>query len=64
MADSSRRSGAHSIRIVLAFTMRHWARHPWLAVATGVTMSLGTLTEVFAPYPTLPHQGGGSIVEG
>jgi len=37
---------ASVLRAVLAFTFRHWARTPWLAVACGAAMLLATLTEV------------------
>lgn len=40
---------ASVLRAVLAFTFRHWARTPWLAVACGAAMLLATLTEVFVP---------------
>jgi len=42
--------GAASVmRVVLAFTFRHWRRQPWLAGGIALSMSLATLTEVFVP---------------
>jgi ATP-binding cassette subfamily B protein len=49
MAQSSARKGAQVIRIVLAFTFRHWARQGRLAAGITIAMSLATITEVFAP---------------
>jgi ATP-binding cassette subfamily B protein len=49
MTISSDKGGAHAIRVVLAFTFRHWARRKWLAVAVGGGMSLATATEIFVP---------------
>jgi ATP-binding cassette subfamily B protein len=49
MTTSSDTSGANAIRVVLAFTFRHWARRKWLAVGVGGGMSLATATEIFVP---------------
>jgi ATP-binding cassette subfamily B protein len=45
----SRTGGAHTMRIVLAFTFRHWARQKPLAIGISLAMSLATLTEIFVP---------------
>jgi ATP-binding cassette subfamily B protein len=49
MTNSSKRDGANAIRLVLAFTFRHWARRKWLAIGVGGVMSLATATEIFVP---------------
>jgi len=44
-----RKSGAETLRIVLAFTFRHWARRKRLAGGIALATCLSTLTEVFVP---------------
>jgi ATP-binding cassette, subfamily B, bacterial len=45
----SNAGGAETLRIVLAFAFRHWARRKALAGGVALGMSLATLTEVFVP---------------
>jgi len=47
--SKSRKSGAETLRIVLAFTFRHWARRYRLAGGLALAICLSTLTEVFVP---------------
>jgi ATP-binding cassette, subfamily B, bacterial len=49
MTDTTRRDPASAMRVVLAFTFRHWARRKGLAIAVSLGMSLATLTEIFVP---------------
>jgi ATP-binding cassette subfamily B protein len=44
-----RASGAETLRVVLSFTFRHWARRKGLAGGIALATSLATLTEVFVP---------------
>lgn len=44
-----RSSGAETLRTVLSFTFRHWARHRKLTAAVALGMCLATLTEIFVP---------------
>ena len=41
--------GAETLRIVLAFAFRHWARRRLLAVGIALAMSFATLMEIFVP---------------
>lgn len=47
-----RAGGADTLRVVLSFTFRHWARRRRLAGAIALATSLATLTEVFVPLYT------------
>lgn len=47
--DEDRALRVSALRTVLAFTFRHWARMPRLAVTCGGAMLLATATEVFMP---------------
>ena len=49
MTKPLKRDDASAMRVVLAFTFRHWARRKPLACGIGLAMSLSTLTEVFVP---------------
>jgi len=49
MTKPLQRDDASAMRVVLAFTFRHWARRKRLALGIGLAMSLSTLTEVFVP---------------
>ena len=43
------KSGAETLRVVLAFTLRHWPRRRRLAAGIALATCLATLTEVFVP---------------
>ena len=45
----SRAAGAQTLRKVLSFTFRHWAKRKALVSGVALAMSLATLTEVFVP---------------
>ena len=49
MSQKTVRERANSIRIVLAFTFRHWARQKPLVILLMLAMSLATLADVYLP---------------
>jgi ATP-binding cassette subfamily B protein len=49
MTSPKSRDGAQVLRIVLAFTFRHWRRRWWLAAAVAIGQSCATVTEIFVP---------------
>ncbi|WP_157215771.1 ABC transporter ATP-binding protein [Flavisphingomonas formosensis] len=49
MTQPLKRDDASAMRLVLAFTFRHWARRKPLVLGIAAAMSLSTLTEVFVP---------------
>jgi len=49
MSKAKSRDGAQVLRIVLAFTFRHWQRRWWLAAAVAIGQSCATITEIFVP---------------
>jgi ATP-binding cassette subfamily B protein len=44
-----RTEGSQTLRMVLSFTLAHWARRKWLVGAVALGMCLSTLTEVVMP---------------
>jgi ATP-binding cassette, subfamily B, bacterial len=49
MAVKSLTHGAQALRIVLSFTLRHWASRKWLLFGIALAMSLSTFSEVIMP---------------